>query len=49
MIDIATAREHGPFDSEADVALYLDFAKLSRDQVEVVSDISPISLYTSWI
>ena len=44
----ATGREHGPFDSEADVSLCLAFAKLSRDQVEVLSDISPMATCTSW-
>ena len=36
----ATGREHGPFDSEADVSLCLAFAKLSRDQVSVTRDMS---------
>ena len=45
VIEIATGREHGPFDSEADVALCLVFEKLRRDQVEVVNDASPMSSY----
>ena len=48
VIELATGREHGPFDSEADVSLCLAFAKLSRDQVEVLSDISPMATCTSW-
>ena len=48
MIELATGREHGPFDSEADVSLCLAFAKLARDQVEVLSDISPMATCTSW-
>ena len=48
VIEIASGREHGPFDSEADVALCLAFEKLRRDQVEVVNDASPMSSYASW-
>ena len=48
VIEIATGQEHGPFDSEADVALCLAFEKLRHDQVEVVNDASPMSAYTSW-
>ena len=49
VIEIATGREHGPFDSEADVSLCLAFAKLARDQVEVLCDSSPMASYTAWI
>lgn len=48
VIDLETGREHGPFDSEADVALCLVFAKLDRDRVEVVTDASPMSSLTAW-
>ena len=48
VIELATGRAHGPFDSEADVALCLAFEKLDRGQVEIVSDASPMSRYTSW-
>ena len=47
VIEIATGEELGTYDSEADVALCLAFAKLSRDQVEVVADISPMATYTA--
>ncbi len=47
VIEIATGREHGPYDSEADVALCLVFEKLARDQVEVLCDASPMSSYTA--
>ena len=47
VIEIATGREHGPYDSEADVALCLAFEKLGRDQVEVLCDASPMSSYTA--
>ena len=47
VIEIATGREHGPYDSEADVALCLVFEKLARDEVEVLCDASPMSSYTA--
>ena len=48
VIELATGREHGPFDSEADVALCLAFEKLDRDRVEIVSDASPMSRFVAW-
>ncbi len=48
VIELATGREHGPFDSEADVALCLLFEKLDRDRVEIVTDASPMATLTSW-
>ena len=48
VIEIATGEALGTFDSEADVALCLAFAKLGRDQVEVLYDASPMSSYASW-
>ena len=48
VIELDTGREHGPFDSAADVALCLAFEKLDRDRVEVVSDASPMASLTSW-
>ena len=48
VIERATGREHGPFDSEADVALCLAFAKLSRDQVEIVADAPITASLTGW-
>ena len=47
VIEIATGQEHGPYDSEADVALCLAFARLSREQVEVIADISPMATFTA--
>ena len=47
VIEIATGREHGPYDSEADVALCLVFEKLARDEVEVVADVSPMATMTA--
>ena len=50
VIEIATGEALGTFDSEADVALCLAFAKLSRDEVEVIADVSPMASLTapSW-
>ena len=48
VIELATGEDHGTYDSEADVALCLAFAKLSRDQVEILADISPLATLTSW-
>ena len=47
MIEIATGREHGPYDSAADVALCLMFEKLARGEVEVLCDASPMSTFTT--
>ena len=48
MIELETGREHGPFDSEADVALCLAFEKLDRNEVEIVKDASVMSFFTGW-
>ena len=48
VIEIASGQEHGPFDSEADVTLCLVFEKLTRHQVEVLCDASPMSSLTGW-
>ena len=48
VIELATGREHGPFDSEADVALCLAFAKLDREQVEVLCDAPVTATLTGW-
>ena len=47
VIKVATGREHGPYDSEADVALCLVFEKLSRDEVEVIAVVSLMSTLTA--
>ena len=46
MLELATGREHGTFDYEADVALCLAFAKLSMDQIEIVAPIT--ASLTGW-
>ena len=48
VIELDTGRAHGPFDSEADVALCLVFEKLDRGRVEIVTDASPMAAITSW-
>ena len=48
MIELDTGREHGPFDSAADVALCLAFEKLGRDEVEILCDASPMATLTAW-
>jgi len=47
VIEIATGEELGTYDSEADVSLCLAFAKLSREEVEVIPDISPMASFTA--
>ena len=41
VVELATGIEHGPLDSWEEVAMCLAFSKLSRDEVEVVTD-SPV-------
>ena len=48
VIELATGEDYGTYDSEAEVAMCLAFAKLSRDRVEVLSDISPMATMTGW-
>ena len=48
VIETATGADHGTYDSEAEAAACLAFAKLSRDEVEILSDESPILRYAAW-
>ena len=48
VIEIATGVDHGTFDSEAEVVACLVFAKLGPDDVEIVSDASPMARFTAW-
>ena len=48
VIEIDTGVCHGSFDSEAEVAAHLIFAKLEHDQVEIVSDASAMTRYEAW-
>ena len=48
VVEIETGECRGVFDDEADVALCLAFARLSRDQVEVIADEPLVSRYAAW-
>ena len=48
VIDTATGDNLGTYDSEAEVAACLVFARLSRDEVEVIEDTSAMNSLTSW-
>ena len=48
VIEIATGENHGTYESLADVVLCLAFAKLARDDVELIPDASPMSTMTGW-
>ena len=48
VFEIATGKDHGTWDSWDEVAMCLAFARLSREQVEVISDASPMMTFTSW-
>ena len=48
VVELATGEEHGPWDSWEEVAMCLAFEKLSREEVEVIEDASPMARYTSW-
>ena len=47
VVELATGRAHGPFDSEADVALCLAFERLGRDEVEVIVDAPVTAQFTA--
>ncbi len=46
--EIATDRCHGTWDSQEDVSLCLAFAKLGRDEVEIVTDAPAIAGFVGW-
>ena len=48
VVELATGEEHGPWDSWEEVAMCLAFEKLSREEVEIIEDASPMTRYTSW-
>ena len=43
VVELATGEDHGTWDSWEDVAMCLAFAKLSREEVEVITDASPMT------
>ena len=48
VVELATGEEHGTWDSWEEVAMCLAFAKLSRDEVEIIEDASPMATLTAW-
>ena len=48
VVELATGEEHGPWDSWEDVAMCLAFAKLSREEVEVIEDAPVMATLTAW-
>ncbi len=48
VIEIATSRDHGTYDNPAEVAACLAFARLDPEDVEIVTDASPMAVLTSW-
>ena len=48
VVELATGIEHGPLDSWEEVAMCLAFAKLSREEVEVVEDAPLMANLTAW-
>ena len=48
VVEIETGVDHGTYDSMADVALCLAFAKLDRDRVEIVTDAPVTARLTAW-
>ena len=48
VVELVTGAEHGPLDSWEEVAMCLAFAKLSREEVEIVSDEPLMSTIAAW-
>ena len=48
VVELATGEEHGPLYSWEEVAMCLAFAKLSREEVEIVSDAPLMSTIAAW-
>ena len=48
VVELATGEELGPWDSWEEVAMCLAFARLTREEVEVVTDVSPMATITGW-
>ena len=48
VIELSTGEDHGTYDSQAEVAACLAFAKLPWEQAEVISDISPMASMNGW-
>ena len=48
MIEVATGKDHGTWDSWEEVAMCLAFARLSHDEVEIITDASLMATFTAW-
>ena len=48
VVELATGEDHGTWDSWEEVAMCLAFAKLSRHEVEVITEASPMTTITAW-
>ena len=48
VVELATGEEHGPLDSWEEVAMCLAFARLSREEVEIVTDAPLMANITAW-
>ena len=48
VVELSTGEDHGTWDSWEEVAMCLAFARLSLDQVEVLTDQSPMATFTAW-
>ena len=48
VVELATGAEHGPLDSWEEVAMFLAFERLSRDEVEVVAETCAMTTLTAW-
>ena len=48
VVELATGIERGPWDSWEEVAMCLAFARLSREEVEIIEDASPMMTLTGY-
>ena len=48
VIEIVTSRDHGTYDNPAEVAACLAFARLGPEDVEILTDASPMAALTAW-
>jgi hypothetical protein len=48
VVELATGEDHGTWDSWEEVAMCLAFARLSLDQVEVLTDQPDIMTMAAW-
>ena len=48
VVELATGIEHGPLDSWEEVAMCLAFERLSREEVEVITDSSVMATLTGY-